>query len=251
MGAVVRSTDSYRPGRGIEVLRPTGACRVPVALLWHGSGPDERDALVPLASVLASHGALALVPDWRSDDPVVGADELLASIAFTLEAAAGLGGDPDRVVLVGWSLGASAAADIALHPDISDGWQPAALVGLGGGYDRALFAGHGASPLDVDGQVRGPGRTALLVHGTSDTVVPPDRSVVGTAALDAAGWNATLRHVGTDHAGVIGTVYDRAVRRCVPVDDPDRLAALALVASEVAGVVLGPDGPEGRASAGV
>ena len=88
-----------------------------------------------------TYGTVAVVPDWRSDELRVGADELLASIGFATAHATGLGGDPGRLVLAGWSLGASAVVDIALHPDVAGGWHPTAVVGLGGGYDRTPSPG--------------------------------------------------------------------------------------------------------------
>jgi len=240
--AVARHAEEYRPGRLVEVLRPVGPQGAPVVLLWHGSGPDERDALVPLAAAIAAHGPVALVPDWRSDDLTVGADELLASIDFTTRTAAELGGDPGRVVLAGWSLGASAAADVALHPGIADGWHPSGLVGLGGGYGRTPFASQWTERDPMAGDaVGGAGRPALLVHGTSDSVIPLEGSVAGTGVLAEAGWRVVLRQVDTDHAGVIGTVYDHGLERCVPSDEPRRLAVLASVAREVARLALGPE----------
>ena len=242
--AVTSHVEEYRPGRLVEVLVPEGAQDAPVVLLWHGSGPDERDALVPLAAALAAHGVVALVPDWRSDDASAGPGDLLASIDFAADAAAGLGGDPERVVLAGWSLGANAAADVALHPDVAHGWHPTAVVGLGGGYDRTPFdAGRARDPLADS--VGGAGRPAFLAHGISDNLIPIERSVVATAALAEAGWRAVLRQVDTDHAGVIGTVYDRQLKRCVPSDDPGRRAALMSVARQLARLALGPDGPVG------
>lgn len=237
---VVCHTEEYRSGRSVEVLRPAGSRGAPVVLLWHGSGPDERDALVPLAGAIAAYGPVVLVPDWRSDDRKVGADELLTSIDFTTRAATDLGGDPGCVVLAGWSLGASAAADIALHPDIADGWQPAGVVGLGGGYNRTPFASHGTHRDPMAGHaVGGADRPALFVHGTSDHLIPLRRSVWGTEVLAGAGWQVVLRQVDTDHAGVIGTVYDRERKRCVPSDEPGRLASLASVALQMARLALG------------
>ena len=94
-----------------------------------------------------------------------------------------------------------------------------------------------AHHLDLVG---GAGRPALLVHGTSDTVIPLQRSVDATGTFAEAGWRVVLRQVDTDHAGVIGTVYDRGLRRCVPTEDPARLAVLPLVAREIARLALGP-----------
>jgi len=147
------------------------------------------------------------------------------------------------VVLAGWSLGANAAADVALHPDVAGGWQPTAVVGLGGGYDRTPFDDGRARDPMADSAVGGAGRPALLAHGTSDNLIPIERSVVATAVLAEAGWRAVLRQVDTDHAGVIGTVYDRQLKRCIPSDDPGRRAALMSVARELARLALGPDDP--------
>ena len=244
--AVASHVEEYRPGRLVEVLVPDGARGAPVVLLWHGSGPDERDALVPLAAAVAARGVVALVPDWRSDDALAGPRDLLGSIDFATDSAAGLGGDPGRLVLAGWSLGANAAADVAFHPDVAHGWHPTAVVGLGGGYDQTPFddSRRTRDPM-ADIAVGGAGRPALLAHGTSDNLIPLERSVVATAALAEAGWRAVLRQVDTDHAGVIGTVYDRRLKRCVPSDDPGRRAALESVAGELARLALGPDGPLG------
>jgi len=226
----------YCPGKLLDVHTPETLSDAPVVLLWHGSGPDERDALAPLAGELAARGILALVPDWQSDDPAVGADQLLASIEFARHASGPLGGDPGRVVLAGWSLGAAAAAWIGLHPDEVGGWAPAAVVGLGGSYAGSpfgddVFAGAEDPP--------GPGRRGVLVHGTGDRLVPLERSIEAADRMTGLGWTARLYRVATDHAGVIGTVYDRSRRRCVPSDDPVRVAVRVRVADLVAGVARG------------
>ena len=57
--------------------------------------------------------------------------------------------------------------------------------------------------------------------------------------LARLGWSVRLRQVGTVHAGVIGTVYDRRRGRCVPTDDPVRVAAGAEVAGLVPGFARG------------
>lgn len=234
---VAHHAEQYRPGRLTDVFRPPGSAGAPVVLLWHGSGPDEREVLAPLAAGIARLGPLVLVPDWRSDDPVVGPVELLDSITFTRATAGELGGDPGRIVLAGWSLGANAAAAVAERPDIADGWHPSGLVGLAGSYDESPFDGRPGAGDPVGGA----GRPALVAHGTEDPVVPQAGSVAAAARLAEAGWRVVLRQVATDHAGIIGTEYNPWRKHCVPTADPGRLEVLEAVARAVAAVVLGPD----------
>lgn len=236
---VIRHVEEYDSGRSVEVLRTVRVEGAPVVLLWHGSGPDERDAVVPLAAAIAAHGPVVLAPDWESADLGVGVRELRESIAFVLARAADLGGDPGRVVLAGWSLGASAAADVALRPDVADGWCPSAIVGLAGGYDRSPFGDQSTTRDPMAGpSAGGDGRPALLFHGTSDHLIPLQCSVHASEVLAGAGWRVTLRRMDCDHAGVIGTIYDRQLRRCVSSDDPGRLAVMSSVARQVARLAL-------------
>lgn len=178
-------TVGYAPGKSVDVHVPEGVTGAPVVLPWHGSGPDERDALAPLAGELAARGVLSVVPDWQSDDAAVGADRLVASIAFVRD---------------------------------------------GSGSFGDVFAGAGADA----------GRRAELVHGTADRLVPVERSAGAAERLVRPGWTARLRRVRTDHAGVIGTVYDRNRRRCVPTGDPVRVEVRTRVADLVAATARRP-----------
>jgi fermentation-respiration switch protein FrsA (DUF1100 family) len=74
----------------------------------------------------------------------------------------------------------------------------------------------------------------LLIHGTVDEVVPVERSRMMYEGLDGAGWNVTLREVDTDHAGVIGSVYEPSKHRCIPSDSSDRQRHLAAIAEWIA-----------------
>jgi len=234
----VTRSEHYAPGKRLDVHVPRRAADVPVVLLWHGSGPDEADALASLAADLAARGVVALVPDWQSDDFTAGRAQLRASMAFACAEAPSLGADPERIVLAGWSLGANAAAHVGLRPELADGWSPAAVVGLGGSYT--------GSPFGDDVFAGAPGRDTattggpvLLIHGTVDHLVPVERSVVAASRFTGLGWTTGLHEVATDHAGVIGTRYDRARRRCVPTDDPARIGVRHEVADLIAGVALG------------
>jgi len=234
--AVARHAEQYRPGRLTDVFRPPATEHAPVVLLWHGSGPDEREVLAPLAAAVARRGPLVLVPDWRSDDPVVGPVELLDSIEFARATSGELGGDAGRIVLAGWSLGANAAAAVAEHPALVGGWHPSGLVGLAGSYDASPFDGR----RDAGEPVGGAGRPALVAHGSADPVVPLAGSVAAAGRLAGDGWRVVLRQIDTDHAGIIGTEYNPWRSLCVPTTDPGRLVVLDAVAAAVAAVALGP-----------
>ena len=113
------------------------------------------------------------------------------------------------------------------------GWRPTAFVGLAGGFSRSPFSREQPSALSIDSSI-----PLLLVHGSSDEVVPPVRSRVTFDQLHREGWNVRFREVATDHAGAIGTVYDTARQRCVPTDDPRRREVLGAVATLIADLAL-------------
>lgn len=61
---MVKRTVEYAPGRQVDIHADLDA-RSHV-LLWHGSGPDKRAVLEPLARQAVSLGLTIYVPDWRS-----------------------------------------------------------------------------------------------------------------------------------------------------------------------------------------
>jgi len=128
----------YGHGKLLDIYRPdSGGGPAATVLLWHGAGPDERDALAPLAAAAAGHGLTVVAPDWRSDAPDGGGAHLLASLAFTLERAGSLGGlGEDAIVLAGWSRGGRSAAAVGVRPDAVGGWRPLGVVCLGAAFTR-------------------------------------------------------------------------------------------------------------------
>jgi predicted esterase len=215
--------DIYEP----EVSRTSTA-----VVLWHGRGANEREALEPLARHVAGGGVRVMVPDWSTDDDADGRNHLTASLSFVLNS--GSKERPvTRVVLAGWSLGASAGLDLLCHAEAFGGWRPDALVCISGGFHRSPYSPEQPSDSSVD-----PSVPLVLIHGASDEVVPPERSRVTFDRLLQEGWNVTLREVATDHAGAIGTVFDPARHRCVPTDDPGRQEALVTVAGVIADLAL-------------
>lgn len=218
-------------GKIVDVHRPiaaTAPAPLPTVLLWHGVGPDERDVMRPLARTVAATGALVLVPDWRSDAADGGRDQLLASLEYARTHAGEHGGDPERIVLAGWSAGAPAALGLALRPEFADGWRPAAVVGIASRYDLPART-TGTVPLD-DLAASGPGIAVPvpvhLVHGTADTLMGPASSRAARDALMAHHWPVWLEEIpGADHAGAIGMEYDPGLGRLRPSADERVLAA--------------------------
>lgn len=202
----------YADGRRLDVHRPEGVHDGATVLLWHGSGPDERDVLAPLGRRVAAAGVVVIVPDWRSDAADGGRGDLLGSLRWARSHAAEHGGHTHRIVLAGWSLGARAAAGVVTRPEVVGGWRPRALVGLAASYDEPAPI-TGSTPLEDLG--RTPPLATWLVHGTRDEVVAPEGSRRLAAALVDAGWPVRFTEPVTDHAGVIGTRYDRGRRLCV------------------------------------
>jgi predicted esterase len=222
---------AYGEGKVLDVYRSRDHEVAPVVLFWHGSGPDERDVLDPLAHAIARQGPIVVIPDWQSDNPAA-PDQLRASIRFSLQGTARFGSDGKGVVIAGWSSGANAAVAIALRPELVDGWRPRAVVGIAGGYDDSPFgrlglseAGPSASPIPTH-----------LLHGSEDAVVSVERSRLTAGRLNAGGWPVVLEELPTDHAGIIGTEYDPYLRRCVPTHERAATEAKAHVGWRIAEV---------------
>lgn len=187
-------------------------------LLWHGTGPDEREVMAALAREVAGLGPTVLVPDWRSDQPDGGRAHLIDSLRYGQDHVDQLIDGPGQLVLAGWSAGAGAAVGVALQPDIFDGRPPAAVVGIAGGYRRPART-TGAVPLQAVGRAVTP-VPIRLVHGTADEAVPVESSRELHEVLLSHGWDSELSEPVTDHAGVLGCVYEPTAERCLPANDP-------------------------------
>jgi pimeloyl-ACP methyl ester carboxylesterase len=123
--------------------------------------------------------------------------------------------------------------DVVLLTTILGGWHPAGFIGLSGGFDDSPY-----SARDLLGVTLDPSVPLLLIHGTFDEIVPVERARITFDALLRAGWEVTLREVGTDHAGAIGTIYDPIEHRCVPTGDPMRQELLTTIAGWIVELAL-------------
>jgi predicted esterase len=201
----------YGPKKLADVYLPRRDGPAPLALLWHGVGPDDRAALGPLATAVASLGVAVVVPDWRSDAPDGGRAHLLASLDFTRELArdrpaelATSATSDDSFVLAGWSRGGRMATSLALNPAAAGGWRPSAVVCLAAGYYQATpMSVAGRSPIDDLAVARAKPVPFRLVHGTRDTVIGIQESRDFAAAAAGHGWPVQLTERDTDHGGVI------------------------------------------------
>lgn len=230
----------YGLGKLLDIYRPgTGGGPAPTVLLWHGAGPDERDALATIATAAAGHGLTVVVPDWRSDAPDGGGAHLLASLAFARERADSPGGPgEDAIVLAGWSRGGRSAAAVGVRLEAAGGWRPRAVVCLGAAFTRPAPT-TGSSPIE---DLRGTSVDPVpfwLAHGSEDPVVPVAASREFAALLAEKGWPVRLEEQPTDHAGIIGAEYDPVTSRPRASTAPAAVAAGRLSArllAEAAGI---------------
>jgi acetyl esterase/lipase len=186
----------------------SSAARRTAVLLIHGGGwsAGGRGEFRDMARRLALQGAVAIAIDYRLVPHArwpEQARDVESAVWWVRENADALWIDRDRIVAVGGSAGGHLAAWLATTNRINQRGTSSRvnrIVSLWGPWDlgaprlrddaknmvAALMAGQAprdASPLFmVDAQ----SAPALLIHGTRDTLVPPDQSSRACDALRAA-----------------------------------------------------------------
>lgn len=238
MGVLVERGIVYgASGKALDVYRRHGAGLGPTVLLWHGRGPDERDVLEPLARLVAERGPVVFVPDWRSDAPDGGQGHLWESIDFIRDNSGDFGGDSNRMVLAGWSLGGKAAAGIGVNEAASGRWSPSGVVCIACGFDRPAPS-TGTVPLDDLATTAAEPVPFWLVHGTRDHIVNVEQSRRFAKALRGRGWRVTVVEADTDHAGIVMTEYDPRQGRCTGTEVRHAVEAGRLTANVLADAAL-------------
>jgi len=203
---------------------PTATGAEPVAVFFYGGSWDSgrRADYAWAGRAVAARGFLTMVPDYRLYPEVVFPDFLddcATAVRWAVDNARALGGDPDRVVLIGHSAGAYNAAMLALDPRYlkAAGVEPSAVrafAGLSGPYDflpldgpvtRRTFGQAPDLPATQPGQyanARSP--AAFLASGDADTTVYPRNTRKLASALRQAGGKVEERHYpGLDHADTV------------------------------------------------
>jgi alpha-L-fucosidase 2 len=200
-------------GLTLDAWVPGGTADRPIALLVHGGGWEAGDRvtyIAPLFEPLAKAGIpwvsidYRLTPDVRHDGQL---DDLRRAIAFVRARARALGGNPERIVLVGESASGQMAALLASE----DAGQPlAAVVSFYGVYDfepMVKDAGPRSLPARLfgrrvlDAQTREQLKEVSPVHRVR-AGMPPLLLVHGTAEslwAQATAYSARLAAAGVAH----------------------------------------------------
>lgn len=220
-------TVEYAPGRKADLY---GEPSHPTVLLWHGMQTDARASVGVLAELVAGHGLYVVASDWNSHADDRGRSDLLASLDF----ARGSGAGAETLVLVGWSMGGLAAADLTVHAHRLgiDLTHTVCLAGafMAAGPISGLHVTDGLSVADT-------GTPFTLLHGAADDVVPPSASTEFGQALRAAGWPVEVAMLDADHASIAGAALDPVADAYLPATDGATREVAAGVAARIAGVV--------------
>ncbi len=213
------------PRQKLDIYRPNNTGKYPVIVFFYGgSWKTGSKAMYPfVAATLARHGAVVVVPDYRLYPQVefpAFLTDCANATAWTFAHLDQIGGDPDRLFLMGHSAGAYNAIMLALNPQylaaagISRD-RLAGAIGLAGPYDfkpleedpvvRGVFApvGNGASGQVITfADAQAP--PLLLLAGTADKEVMPRNTKALAARERAAGGQVEEKlYPGVGHVGLI------------------------------------------------
>lgn len=249
------------PRRSVDVYRPEGTTDAPVVVFFYGGrwqgGSKRTYGFVGRA--LARRGIVAVVADYRVYPEVAFpgfVEDGAAAIRWTASSIRELGGDPQRIFVMGHSAGAYIAAMLAL-----DGrWLAAAgysgslagLIGLSGPYDFLpirdpalihVFGGGNRPETQPIRHVQPRPPRSLLITGTGDRLVDPANSRRLAARLKEAGGSVRLvryRHVG--HAlTVVALALPTPLRWLLPVTDEVTAFVNAMSAPVIADARVGAE----------
>lgn len=212
----------------LDAYRPTGSAPFPVLVQIHGGEwqRGNRTDNETFARYFASRGYIVYAIEYRHAprSPWPAAfDDVRAALAWIQAQSTSMGGDPQRLAVVGRSSGAqlallaaySSASPVAAvvsyygPSDLTKGWReppdpdPMSMRSileafLGGTLDAVPERYRDASPI---AHVSAAGPPTLLIHGARDHVVLPGMSRDLHARLQAVGARSMLLEIPwADHA---------------------------------------------------
>ena len=205
-----------------DIYRPSGPGPHPVVVFLYGGGwrSGSKEDVAYVGAAFARRGFVTVIPEYRHV-PAASLPDILndnaAAVAWTLAHAAEFAGDPHRVVIVGHSSGAWAAAMLGLDAAWLEraGTSPEALagiVGLSGPYavaaltdpqDRQVFAGSDRALQPIN-HAAGPHPAMLLLTGAADRDVKPSGTVALAEKLQrSAGTQQVRIYPGLGHGDMV------------------------------------------------
>jgi acetyl esterase/lipase len=216
-GALARQTlDIYTPASTDR--------RRPVVIFFYGGNwqTGMRSDYLFVGQALATRGFIVVIPDYRLY-PEVRYPEFIKdgalTVSWTLNHLGEIGGDPDRISLLGHSAGAYIATMLALDARWlgSDRMRLRSVVGLAGPYDflpltdPVLKTIFGTEPDLMRTQpitfADGSGPPAIFVSGLDDTTVRAENSINLAARIRKHGGSAAEKYYqGVGHVSLIGAI---------------------------------------------
>ncbi|WP_339931029.1 alpha/beta hydrolase [uncultured Brevundimonas sp.] len=220
----------------------TGGRPLPTLVFFYGGGWDSgtRTVYAWAAQALAARGFVVAVPDYRLVPDVLFPafiEDAAAATAAVATAVGDHGGDAGRLGVIGHSAGAHLAMMITLDRRYMAAVDRPALIraaaGLAGPYEFLPFD----VPASVNAFGRAPDPTLTqpvtfaradapplwLGHGTADTVVHDDDTVILNDRMQALGGRSEAHlYPGLDHAGMIATFSPLFRKKAAVLDDVTR-----------------------------
>jgi acetyl esterase/lipase len=217
-------------GLSLDVYPALGdASPAPVVVFLYGGSwqHGRREYYRFVGNALSARGVVVIVPDYRKAPrnrfPAF-IEDAAAATAWAHANADALGGDPNRIYVMGHSAGAHIAALVGTDARYLARWnlhprQLGGVIGLAGPYDfeptvnarieRRVFAGVSDWPRTQPVHfVDGDEPPFLLLHGQADRKVWVANSESLARRLRAAGDSVTLRILpGVGHIGLVNGFY--------------------------------------------
>lgn len=231
-GYELRADIAYGDHQRLDTYRPKDMKGpAPVVIFIYGGRWREgaRQDYRFVAQALSSIGAIAVIPDYGKFPAVQFPDfvtDAARAVRWVTDHSAELGGDPQRIFIMGHSAGAQIAALLALDPRYlrSQGLEPQQLrgmIGLAGPFDFLPFTD--ADVAEVFASVTDLSTTQpisyacnkhsplLLLYGEEDTTVNPSNSVRLAERITSCGGQVTLQaYPGIGHISIIGSLWSPA-----------------------------------------
>jgi acetyl esterase/lipase len=247
----LKSDVAYGPGerQRLDVYSPKGATRAPVLIFVHGGGwYNGSKADYPfLGDAFVEAGYVTVIISYRVAPQAVFPEfvqDVALSVRWVKDNIANLGGDPNRVYLMGQSSGAHTAALVALDPTYlrEVGLERNAIrafVGQAGPYNFLDFLETDARTQKAMGPrenwaraqpvnwVDGKQPPMFLQHGLKDTVVNIKNPDWLSSIIKEKGGEVEVKYYPeVDHPGIVGAI-SRVARFIDPKIFPDIIEFLA------------------------